>query len=93
MLYKMTEWEDHSGWHCNCIDNLGNNSGVWYLPARILNLSPADYLQLLIDKFQPDRIIVDKEKCNVFFSWSRQDKMRIYKNYINKMARQKNFQI
>ena len=94
MLYKMTEWSSPSGfWHCNCIDDLGHNSGVWYLPARILDLSPAAYIEYVIKNFKPDDIYANKEKCFISFSWKKQEDMRKFKNYINKKAREKNFQI
>lgn len=94
MLYKMTEWSSPSGaWHCNCIDDLAHNSGVWYLPARILNLSPAAYIEYVIKNFKPDHISADKEKCFVSFSWESQTEMRKFKNFINKKAREVNFQI
>lgn len=93
MLYKMSEWESPSGWHCNCIDNLKGGSGIWYLPARILNISPADYITLVIAKYKPDKIIFNKEKFLFFFSWKNQSDMRKFKNDINAAARKVNFQI
>ena len=94
MLWKATEWQSETGyWHCNCVDNLAGGSSNWYLPARILGISPADFLKMLINDFKPDDIFVDKEKCLVFFSWKSQTQMRKYKNWINKKARDVNFQI
>ena len=93
MLYKQTEWESESGWHCGCVDNLGKNSNAWYLPARILGLNPADYIKFIIKNYKPDNIWVDSEKYLVFFSWKNQSDMRLFKNFINKKARECNFQI
>jgi len=94
MLYKMTEWQSSSGlWYCNCVDDLAHNSGVWYLPARILDLTPAAYIEYMIKNFKPDRIYADKESCFISFSWKNQADMRLWKNFINKKAREKNFQI
>ena len=90
----MSEWQSLSGqWHCNCIDNLTNNAGVWYMPARILNISPADYIKLILTKYKPDCFSYNKEKCVFLFSWSNQNNMRKFKNDINAAARKINFQI
>ncbi len=89
----MTEWQSASGrWECNCIDKLSSDAGAWYTPARILGWEPADYIQYVIDNFHPI-VICHKEECLVFFSWEDQIQMRKYKNWINKVAREKNFQI
>lgn len=94
MLYQLKEWQSPSGmWYCNCIDNLAGGSGKWYLPARILNLSPANYIKWVVTNYKPDYIYTDKEKCLFFISWSDQVKMRSFKNYINKEAKKINFQI
>ena len=94
MLYQMKEWETATEkWCCNCVDNLAHDSGVWYLPARILDMTPAAYLEYVVENFKPDNIHVNKEKCLVFFSWNNQVEMRKFKNFINRKAREKNFQI
>ena len=98
MLYVMKEWESPvSGWRCGCIDNLAHDSGVWYLPARVLGISPAEFIELLITKFKPDHFHYsfgeDGTTCFVDYSWDFQSKMREFKNYINAQARKNNFQI
>ena len=94
MLYKMTEWESPcSGWYCGNIDALGKNSNAWWLPARILNLTLTDYIQLLITKYKPDYIHFNKESFLLSFSWVNQAAMRKFKNDINAAARKVNFQI
>jgi len=94
VIWKAEEWQSESGyWHCGCLEKLGQNSNAWYLPARILNLTPADYIKFMIKEYKPDRIYANKEKCLVFFSWSNQADMRLFKNFINKKAREANFNI
>lgn len=93
MLYKLSEWQSVTGkWNCGCVDDLGNNSGHWVYPARVLGLAPAQYIEWAIDFCHPI-IHYNAEKCLVFFSWNNQADMRKFKNYINKVSRQKNFQI
>ena len=89
----MSEWETASGWHCGCVDDLAHGSNAWYLPARILDLTPAHYIQYVLKEFKPDNIYINKEKCLFFFSWKNQTDMRKFKNFINKKAREKNFQL
>ena len=94
MLYKSEEWQSATGyWHCNCTSNLANNSGAWYLPARILGITPADFITLLLTKYKPDKFYFDKDTCFCNWSWKSQSDMRKYKNMINAEARKKNFQI
>ena len=93
-LFKMTEWQSASGkWYCGCIDNLAGDSGAWYLPARILNISPAEFIELLIKKYEPDDIYYNKETGFFSYSWTDQSKMRVFKNWINTKARTAKFQI
>ena len=93
MLYHQTEWESISGWHCNCVDNLGKNSGAWWHPARILGVSPAQFIAILIERFKPDTFNYSPETCFCSWSWKSQAAMRKYKNWINAEARRVNYQI
>ena len=93
MIWKATEWETISGWHCNCVDNLGKGSGIWYIPARILGISPAAFISLLLEKFKPDNFYYNPETGFCNWSWNNQADERRYKNWINAEARKKNFQI
>jgi hypothetical protein len=94
MLYKCTEWQGATGkWNCNCVDNLAGGSGTWYYPARILGVSPAEFISLLIKDFKPDDTYFNPETCYFSWSWKKQEDMRKYKNWINRKAREVNFQI
>ena len=95
MLYKLTEWQSTNGrWHCNCIDDLGNNSAYWVLHARVLGLKADEFLKWLFNQdFKPDYFYYNKEKFLCFWSWKNQEQMRKYKNFINRKAREKNFMI
>ena len=95
MLYKMSEWENNGRFHCGCVDDLAHDSGVWYLPCRFLDLTPAQYLEMVITKFKPDDFYYSMKDntCFCSWSWSKQSDMRLFKNFINKKAREKNFQI
>ena len=94
MVWQAEEWEINGKWYCNCVKALGTpHMAEWQIPARILDMSPAQYLQFVIDNYKPDHIYANKEKCLVFFSWSKQADERKFKNFINAKAREKNFQI
>ena len=93
MLYKCEEWESISGWHCGCLLDLAHNSNLWYLPARILDLTPAQFIEFLITNYKPDHIYFNKESCFFSYSWDKQESMRKFKRFINAAARKKNFQI
>lgn len=97
MLYQMKEWESGvSGFHCGCLDDLSHNSNAWYLPARVLGISPAAFIKLLITEYKPDHVYYkfnEDGSCFFGYSWDFQEHERKFKNYINKIAREKNFQI
>jgi Uma2 family endonuclease len=92
-IWKATEWETTSGWHANCVDNLAKGSGAWWHPARILGISPAQFIELLLTKYKPDHFMYSKDTCFCTWSWSDQNKMREFKNFINRKAREANYQI
>lgn len=94
MIWQCAEWQGASGyWYCNCIDSLTTNASCWYAPARILGVSPADFIKLLIKEFEPDLIHFNPDSCFFSYGWSDRTKMRKFKNWINKTAREKKFEI
>ena len=91
-LLKYVEWGDSSsGWYCNDTSDLCSVREKWWAPARMLNISPADYVKLLIEKFHPDRIKYSEEHDVLVFSWKRLDDMRKFKNWLNAEARKHKF--
>lgn len=88
-IYKVTEWQSPTGyWHCNDTSDLAGIAGLWWVPARVLGVSPAEYIEILVRDFKPDNISFNNI---LLFSWKNQSDMRKYKNWINKIARDKNF--
>lgn len=91
-LLKYVEWQDASGnWLCNDTSDLCSMRGLWWVPARMLGISPAEYVQLLIDKFKPDYIRYNEEANVLVYSWRKQAAMRLFKNWLNAQARAHNF--
>ena len=90
-LYKAEEWQGADGkWHIGCISDLGKNSNCWYYPARILDISPCDFITLLIEEYDAE--------CHwlgniLIYKWESQTKARKWKNFINKRAREVKFYI
>ena len=93
-LLKMSEWEDNFGYfHCADTSNLGQGSACWWLPARMMNMKPADYVKWVVDNYNPTEVKRANDCSVVWFVWKSQADMRRYKNAINKIAREKNFLI
>lgn len=92
-LFKMSEWESGAGdrWYCGDIEDLGNNSGAWWIPARMLGMKLTDYVDMLVNTFKIDYISYNQEKNVLVYSWKNQNDMRKYKNWINAAARKANF--
>ena len=90
-LLKYVEWGEAGAWYCNDTSDLCSIRAKWWAPARMLNISPAEYVQLLIDKFHPDRIKYFEEADVLVYSWRKQADMRIFKNWLNAQARKYNY--
>jgi hypothetical protein len=91
-LYKASIWQGTSKkWYVGDVEDLGHGSGAWWIPSRILNTTPANFVQLLIDQFKVSKIVYNKDKDFLFFYWDRESDARKYKNWINKKAREVNF--
>lgn len=90
-IFQMTEWNSNGRWVCGDVSALAAMSNAWWYPANILNITPVEYVKLLINKFNAKRI---KYINNVLlFDFDTQIECRKFKNYINKLARDKNFVI
>lgn len=93
-LYKASEWQTESGyWVCNDTEDLGHNSGAWWHPARMLNITPCSFVEMVITKFQPDEVVHSDDCSYVGFRWKSQAKMRTYKNWINAESRKHQYYI
>lgn len=90
-VYKTSIW-DESGkiFHCNDIEDLGNNSALWYIPARILGITPAAYIKLMIEKFNAKVSYLPKSAI-ILFQWDNYNDCNKYKLFINKKARERKF--
>ena len=94
MLYKLQEWKDAVGyWRCEHTESYPKDVVKWVVPARLMGISPAEFLQWLIDNYKPDTIHHNEDSSLVFWGWKSITQMRKYKNYINKLSREQNFQI
>ncbi len=86
------EWQTPLGdWMCNDVSDLAGISGYWWVPARMLGISPAAFVQLLIEKFQPDKI---KFTGNVLmYSWSNRNynKCHSFVLWLNKESRDRKY--
>ena len=97
-IYKATEWEQNERWHCNDVSNVSKGSSSWWYPCRILDLTPANFVKLLIDKYKADVCWISPNKNNknnglLLWDWQNVEDMRKYKKDINAAARKKKFYI
>ena len=68
-LLKYKEWEAPYGWHAGDTSDLAHGSNTWWYPARMLDISPADYVVLLIKEFKVSKIRYFKDKNVLIFYW------------------------
>lgn len=93
-IYRTTEWQGNGGqWYVNDIEEIGGIGSYWWTPVRMLNISPCDYVKFLIDKFNVNKIHYNRDKNVLVFSFKTQTEARKYKNYINKIARDKHYMV
>ena len=91
-LLKYSEWQGDGGnWYCNDVSDLSSVRCKWWAPARMMNISPAEYVQWLIDNFKPDTIKYYQEQDVLIYSWKNQTNMRVFKNKLNALARKYNY--
>ena len=91
-LLKYTEWQGANGnWYCNDTSDLSSVRSLWWAPARMMNISPSEYVQWLIDNFHPDTIIYNQERDVLVYGWRKQSDMRLFKNKLNTLARKYNY--
>ena len=56
-LLKYTEWQGSAGsWYCNDTSDLTSVRSLWWAPARMMNMTPAEYVEWLVTNFKPDYI-------------------------------------
>ncbi len=93
-ILKYSEWQSPTGkWYCNDVEDLAGISGLWWVPARMLEMELDEYIKWLIKEYQPDDIKFTGKV--LLFSWSKEhySKCHSFVLYINKIARSKRFYI
>ena len=91
-ILKYTEFQSPTGyWYCNDVSDLAGISGYWWVPARMLGITPADFVALLVEKYQPDEISFNGK--TLLYSWKKENygKMQSFLLWINATSRQKHF--
>ena len=91
-IYKAEEWQSPSGrWLCGDVSALAADSNYSWYPARILGISPENFVKMLIAEYHVEKICY-LYKADVLVYWfSTLADCRKYKNHINKIAREKHF--
>ena len=47
-IYKAEEWNSFGRWYVGDVSALAAGSNTWWYVPRLLNISPVDYISLLI---------------------------------------------
>ena len=88
----MTEWQSGTGkWLCGDVSALAAGSNLWWYVPRLLNISCTDYILLLKEKYNVTDFHFSIEKNVLIFSFNTLSDCRKFKNYINKIAKERNF--
>ena len=88
---KYAEFQGGSGyWYINCPDAIGKVQNQWWYMARIRNLSPAAYLEMLVKDYHA---IVKFNGKTLLYSWKKENygKMHSFLLWINREARNRKF--
>lgn len=92
-LMRYEEWKGAIGWYCNDTSDFKSIGSKWWAPARMLNISPAEYVKLLVEQFHPDSIMYNEERDVLVYWWRKQEDMRRFKNWLNAQARKYKFYV
>ena len=92
-IFHMTEWESNGKWMCGDVSALAANSNLWWYIPNLLQISPVEYVNLLINTFHAIDLHYSVDKNVLFFKFASLTECRKFKNYINKLAKEKNFTI
>lgn len=85
-------WQSTGGnWYVAYTKSFSKNRDNWLIPARAMNMPPADWLEWLISNFHPDNVHIREDGKFVSFYWKKQNDANNYKLYINKILRAKKF--
>ena len=90
-IYHADEWEANGKWFCGDVSSLRRDSSTWWYPCCILGKTPVEYVKLLKDKFNATYFHYRLPQDVLLFGFQSQADCRKYKNYINKIAREKHF--
>ena len=90
-LYQMTCWENVGRWYCNDIKNTTGRSAKWYTPMRILDLPVEEYISLLVNTFNAKKFYYCAHTNYLTFSFATEKEAKAFCSYVNKIARQKNY--
>lgn len=93
-VLKYEPWEDGLGnYHVNDCTDLKSIRGLWWIPARMLGISPAEYVELLVTRFKVDKIQYNEEADVLIYSWRSLQRARDFKNWLNAEARKRKFEL
>lgn len=89
---KLTEWQSGSDrWYCADVTNAKKGSADWWHGARVLNISPVEFVQLLVDKFHVNHMDYNRAKNVLLYSWDKKEDCHKFVLYINRLAKERNY--
>lgn len=90
-IYHAEVWECNGKYLCGDVSALAACSNYCWYPAFILNLSPVDFVKLLISKYHAIDLRYYAKHDVLIYYFSTLEQARKFKNDINKAARLKQF--
>jgi hypothetical protein len=91
-LYNTQVWQSASNlWYCNDTTDLANGSGNWWIPCRMLGITPAEFVYKLKLEFNIAGIHYNKDKNVLTYYWNKEASAKKYMNYINAYAKAVNY--
>lgn len=92
-LYVAEIWKSGSGvYRCSCVVGLARNSSNWLHPVRMLGITPAGYVHMMVTIYKAKVSYTDDYKM-MFFTWEKEEDARKYKNFINAQARKTKYMV
>ena len=87
-VYKIEIWQAGSKkWYCADIKHMTK----WWVIPKMLGITLEEYIKMLLDKYQVDNIMYSEKTDVLIFSWDKERFARMFKNDVNRIARNKHF--
>jgi len=90
-IYNAEVWESNGRYYVGDVSALSAGSNKWWYQPRIFQLSPVEFVKLMIEKYNATIVGYRNETAVLIFYFTSLVEARKYKNDLNKLARDRKY--